>query len=201
MAWHRERGDEVNLVIVTRGITELWTDDATEGTRREAVAASALLGVNQLRFLDFPAPVLDQVPKYKLADAIRKVLLEFRPEIIYLPHRGDIHHDHRAVYWATCVAARPTVEYAPQRLLSYETPSETEWAAPGDDAFAPTIFVDISAHIDAKMRAMSYYSSQMQAAPHPRSLENAKALARYRGGAICAEYAEAFVLVREVVRL
>ena len=197
MARHCESGDCVEVVIVTRGIPELWPDEVISQTRREARAANQFLGVKKVHFLDFPAPKLDQVPMHVLADSIRKVVLDVRPHMVYVPHRGDIHHDHQAVHRAVCVAVRPSPDYTVERVLSYETPSETEWAASGDDAFAPNVFVDISACLDRKLDAVSHYRSQLRPPPHPRSLETIKAMARLRGSVVCAEAAEAFVLVRE----
>lgn len=199
IARHCAAGDHVEVVIVTRGIPELWPREVIEETRGETRAANEFLGVKRVRFLDFPAPQLDQVPMHLLADSIRKVVVEVRPRVVYVPHRGDIHHDHKAVHGAACVAARPSPELVVERILSYETPSETEWAASGDDAFVPNVFVDISAHLERKLDAVSHYRSQLKPAPNPRSLETIKAMARFRGSVVCSEAAEAFVLVREYV--
>ena len=197
IARHRATGDHVEVVIVTRGIAELWPDEVIEQTRREARAANEFLAVKRVHFLDFPAPKLDQVPMHLLADSIRKVVLDVRPHVLYVPHRGDIHHDHKAVHGAACVAARPDAGFGVERILSYETPSETEWAAAGDDAFTPNVFVDISPYLDQKIEAVSHYRSQLRPPPHPRSLQKIKAMAHFRGSAVCTEAAEAFLLVRE----
>jgi hypothetical protein len=45
---------------------------------------------------------------------------------------------------------------------------------------------------------MALYESELQPTPLPRALDSLQALARYRGATIGAEYAEAFMLVREV---
>jgi LmbE family N-acetylglucosaminyl deacetylase len=197
IARHCAAGDHVEVVIVTRGIPELWPHEAVEQILGEARAANQFLGVKRVNFLGFPAPKLDQVPMYSLADSIRKVVNDVRPHVMYVPHRGDIHHDHQAVHRAACVAARPSQELVVERILSYETPSETEWAASGDDAFVPNVFVDISPYLERKLCAISHYRSQLKPPPHPRSLETIKAMARFRGSVVCAEAAEAFVLVRE----
>ena len=90
----------------------------------------------------FPGPKLDNIPNHKIADEIKKVLSSVKPSIVYLPHRGDIHVDHKAVYNATLVAARPTRGDYISKLLSYETLSETDWASPSaEDAFVPTVYV------------------------------------------------------------
>ena len=200
IACHTDRDDEVHVLIVTRGTPDIFQAEQVEETRQELQAAHQVLGVHQAHFLDFPAPKLDKIPGHELADSIRKALYSIQPDTVYLPHRGDIHADHRAVYYATLVAARPVNNCSVRRLLCYETLSETEWAPPfGDDIFIPTVFVDISRYMDRKLQAMACYHSQLKQPPHPRSLQSIESLARLRGGTANLHAAEAFMLVREIL--
>lgn len=200
MARHASQGDHVHVVVVTRGIPELFPSEQIEETRRELQAAHAILGVKGVTFLDFPAPKLDVVPSHQVADALHKIIRKVDPHTIYLPHRGDIHTDHRAVYTATLVAARPINGILVQKILSYETLSETEWAPPfGSDAFIPTVFIDIGAYIDIKLKALACYQSQLKDPPNPRSLRSVEALAIFRGGTVSFHAAEGFMLVREII--
>lgn len=200
IARHSDQGHEVHVLVVTRGIPELFDQEQIETTRKELANAHKVLGVSGVTFLDFPAPKLDVVPGNDLADAIARVIRQLKPQIVYLPHRGDIHGDHQATYRATLVATRPINENSVQRLLCYETLSETEWGPPtGDQTFIPTVFVDISSTLDRKLEAMACYRSQLKSPPHPRSLRSVEALARLRGGTVSLEAAEAFMLVREIV--
>lgn len=200
IARHTARGDHVRVVVVTRGIPELFAPADIEATRAELSAAHRLLGVEDTVFLDFPAPRLDTLPSHEISDALRKRIYETSPDLIYLPHRGDIHVDHKIVYWATLVAARPTPGRRSPTLWCYETLSETEWGAPtGDEAFVPNVYVDIGAHLQQKLDAMAMYASQLKPAPQSRSLRSIEALARVRGGTVNLDAAEAFMLVRQVV--
>jgi LmbE family N-acetylglucosaminyl deacetylase len=134
-----------------------------------------------------------------VADGIRKAIRRLEPEIVYLPHRGDIHSDHRIVYYATLVACRPVHNRSVKKLLCYETLSETEWSPPfGEDSFVPTVFVNISEYLKDKLEAMACYESQLQEPPYPRSLEALENLAKLRGNAVGLAAAEAFMLVREI---
>ncbi len=200
IARHVYEGDDVHVLMVTRGIPEIFPADQIEETRRELQLAHSLLGVEHVTFLDFPAPKLDTVPEYVLADAIGDSIKTILPQIVYLPHQGDLHVDHRAVNRATLVAARPINGLSVRRLLCYETLSETEWAPPfGNDAFVPTVFVDIAPFLERKLRAMACYSSQLKEPPHPRSLQSIESLARLRGNTVGLQAAEAFMLVREIL--
>ncbi len=200
MARHAAEGDEVFVIVVTRGIPELFPDDLIERTRGEARKAHELLGVRETRFLDFPAPRLDVTPGHLVADALAKQFQDIRPERVYLPHHGDIHSDHGRIYHATLVAARPLANCSVKQLLCYETLSETEWSPPIASAvFYPTMFVDISTYLSKKLAAMSCFETQIKQPPNPRSLQAIEALARYRGATVNFHAAEAFVIVRQVV--
>ncbi|MCI0396038.1 MAG: PIG-L family deacetylase, partial [Chloroflexi bacterium] len=86
IARHNDRGDLVQVLIVTRGDSQLFPPEQVATLHRELHAAHQVLGVSEAHFLDFPAPRLDSLPGYKVAEAIRQVIFSFRPEIIYLPH-------------------------------------------------------------------------------------------------------------------
>ena len=121
-------------------------------------------------------------------------------DTVFIPHRGDIHKDHRMVFDSVLVACRPVGDYTVKRVYTYETLSETEWAAPyADDAFIPTVFIPCSQDgMKMKLRAMECYQSQLRRFPSSRSLEALEALAKYRGATISVERAEAFMLIRSI---
>lgn len=201
MAKHAGEGDRVHVVVVTRGMPELYSAEGVTRTREELRRANRLLGVDSVRYLDFPAPALDATPGYQIAGALHAALLELRPDVLYLPHHGDIHGDHRATNLATMVAARPNGAIHVPRMLAYETLSESEWGNPnGSDAFQPTVFIDISKYLEDKLRAMACYETQLRASPNARSLEAIRALATYRGHTVNLPAAEAFMLIREIAR-
>lgn len=190
-------GDKVLVLIVSRGKKELFSEDRITNVRQEALNAHEILGVWETKFLDFPAPDLDMVSLAEMARSIAIVIQDYNIGTLYLPHRGDIHHDHKAVFNAGLVAARPTGRNSVKRIYSYETLSETEWAAPfGDDSFIPTRFVDISDVFNSKLNAMKCYKSQLRDFPNPRSLKGIETLASLRGCNVGFNYAEAFMTIR-----
>ena len=85
-----------------------------------------------------------------------------------------------------------------ERILCYETVSETHWSAPHvEPAFDPQIWIDIADHLPAKLEAMRKYASQIRPAPDARSPEAVAALATWRGSVMGMAAAEAFVALRE----
>ena len=118
---------------------------------------------------------------------------------LFIPHRGDIHHDHFIVFNAALVAARPVGIYTVKEIYSYETLSETEWAAPfADNVFVPDHFIDVEKYISFKLEAMSCYTGQLRTFPNPRSLEAIEALAKFRGATVGIKRAEAFMTIRTI---
>lgn len=200
---HTSQGGEAHIAIMTNGhlgAPELFSAEGTKKVREEALEAHKILGVNETHFLDFPAPRLDSVPGYKLALKLSDLIQRLNPETIYIPHRGDIHKDHAHTFDAALVAARPINDNPVKNIYAYETLSETEWAAPfSDDAFIPTRFVNISDTLDTKLRAFTCFTTQIKQAPHPRSLENIKNLAKLRGATVGFSAAEAFMVIREII--
>lgn len=200
IAWHVARGDEVHVGILTKGNPAFYSAESMVQDRSEAHEAHRLLGVAKTYFCDdLVAPGLDTVPHYVVTDVIRSWLNDVEPDTLYVPHRGDIHLDHRQAYQAALVAARPG-HSSVQRILGYETLTETEWSGPShEDAFLPNIFVNISAYLEIKQTAMRAYRAQIKDFPNPRSVEGIEVLARLRGMTIQVPAAEAFTLVREIL--
>jgi len=98
------------------------------------------------------------------------------------------------------VAARPKANYTVKEIYCYETLSETEWAAPfASDAFVPNSFVNVEDSFGEKLEAMQCFKSQVKDFPNPRSLENIEALSKFRGATVGLRYAEAFVLIRQIL--
>ena len=104
------------------------------------------------------------------------------------------------IFDAAVVACRPVGEKYPKMVLAYETLSETHWNVPGiEPQFSPELFIDISKFIDKKIEALSSYESQLKNADS-RSIEACKALCRFRGSQNSCRYAEAFKLIRMIIK-
>ncbi len=194
-----ELGNCVYVLVVTRGAPKIYSEEKILNVRSEALKAHQILGVKDTKFLDFHAPELDITSRAEISKAINEHIRIWSITDLYIPHRGDIHHDHRAVYEASLVAARPVGDYSVLNIYSYETLSETEWAPPfGDDAFIPTHFINIEKQLNFKLEAMKCFKSQVREFPSTRSLETIEALAKLRGATVGFQRAEAFMTIRTV---
>lgn len=192
-------GGTVEVAVVTQGQAPRFDAAQVAIVRAETERAHALLGIARTHFLGLPAAELDRMAHADLNHAIAQVVAKVRPDTLFVPFVGDLHLDHRLVFDAAMVAARPRGADYPRRILAYETVSETNWSAPGlAPAFQPNVFVDVSDHIDAKIAAFACFASQCRPFPDERSIETLRALAAVRGSTVTVPAAEAFMLVREV---
>jgi LmbE family N-acetylglucosaminyl deacetylase len=192
-----DQGDTVIVLIMTRGKKELYSEERILNVRKEALSAHQILGVKQTIFFEFPAPDLDTIPMSELSSSVSEILRDYGINSLYLPHGGDIHQDHKAVFRAGLIAARPAGPVLVKEIFSYETLSETEWSDPGyGNPFITNVFVNIGYELAYKKEAMSCYKSQLREFPSSRSLKSIEALANLRGSTVGVEYAEAFMAIR-----
>ena len=199
IAKRAKAGDEVYICVVTKGRLPLFDPEFIEQGRRECREADAKLGVKETIFLDFPAVMLETVPRYEFNGKIAEVVQGIKPEEVYIPHRGDMQIDHQMVVDAAMVAVRPRGKEYPKRVYAYETLSETGWNIPNSvNEFIPTVYEDISNYIDTKLEAMRVFESQLAPFPAARSIGAIESLARFRGATVSVDAAEAFSLIREV---
>lgn len=191
---HADAGDEVRVLIAT---------EDRPGAAIDVLAAAREIGIAEVRRLGWPVISLARMDERALNAPIEAAIRTFDPNTVYTHHTGDLNSDHRALAHAVLVACRPVNLGAPSRLLAFDTPSSTEWATgmatPG--GFAPNVFVDVTRTLDRKLAAMATaYGAELRVAPHPRNLDSLRARAAYWGQWAGCQYAEPFVLVREVVR-
>lgn len=195
IAKYAAEGHEVYICEITSGKNK----ERVVQIRNEALAAHEILGVTDTIFLDLPAVGLANIPTKQLNEAIHNTVEKIRPEIAFIPHKGDMHLDHKMVAESAMVALRPVNSPQLKAIYSYETLSETEWNIPSvDNLFVPNVWVDITDTIDKKIEAMKCYQSQLYDFPHPRSLKAIKALSELRGSTICVNNAESFMLIRSI---
>lgn len=192
-------GDDVFVCVVTKGCPPLFDAESVELVRKECWAADKRLGVKDIVFLDFPAVMIETVPRHELNQGILDIVQKVCPDEVYIPHRGDMQIDHQMVVDAAMVAVRPRGTNYPKRVYAYETLSETGWNIPNTvNEFIPTVYENISDTLELKLDAMKRFESQTDEFPGARSIEAMEALAKFRGATVNVRAAEAFVLIREV---
>jgi LmbE family N-acetylglucosaminyl deacetylase len=196
---HKSLGNEVYWLILTKadeilGFNKEFIDDR----QNQIEVVSKKYNFKEVFKLNFLTTRLHTIDFSILLEAISKVINEVKPEIIYMNNRSDIHTDHQVAAKAIGSCTKSFRYPFIKKILMYECISETEIApALPENLFIPNVYSDITEVIDEKLELMKIYSSEIQETPLPRSLENIKALARYRGASCGVHYAEAFMLIRE----
>ena len=144
--------------------------------------------------------MLEDVPRYQLNQHLMDVVFETKPDVVYLPHFGDMQKDHTLTAEAAMVGLRPKYDHVVKEIYAYETLSETEWNIPhSKNVFIPNVYSDISDFLEVKLKALSMYTTQVAPFPNPRSLEAVESLAKLRGSTINRKAAEAFYLIRGIL--
>lgn len=196
IAKYTNLGHEVFVCEVTKSVKKEYL----KMIRCEALEAHKILGVKETIFLDFPVVRLKETPLVDVNSEFSRIVKDIKPNIAFIPHKGDMHMDHAIVSHSAMVAMRPIGNRNIEAIYAYETLSETEWNIPSvENAFIPNVWSDISHYMQKKIAAMSCYKSQLNQAPHPRSNEIIESLAKLRGSTVGVSYAESFMLIRNII--
>lgn len=197
---HIKFHDEVSWLILTNINDEkIWKKERIEQRQIEIEKVAALYSFHKTIKLNFDTTRLDQIPLGKLTEEIANAIKEIKPAIIYIHNRSDVHSDHRISFDAIISATKSFNHPYIEKVLMYETISETEFApALRENAFMPNYFVDISENIDNKIKIMKVYQSELKGHPFPRNERNIRALATFRGAQCGVDSAEAFVILKEI---
>jgi N-acetylglucosamine malate deacetylase 1 len=195
-------------VILGEGITSrsdqrdraVWKEEL-EIHRKNIYAAQKCIGYESVGIYDFPDNRFDSVALLDIVKIIEKEKREFIPDVIFTHHNGDLNIDHRITSDAVVTATRPLQDESVKTILSFETPSATEWQASNyPTLFNPNVYCTFEKDsLEAKIDGLNSYKMEVRDYPHPRSPEGLEILAKYRGMIVGALYAEAFYLLRTIV--
>jgi bacillithiol biosynthesis deacetylase BshB1 len=193
------QGARVGVLDLTDG--EPTPHGSPEIRRAETEAATAVLGLSWRGNLGLVNRRLeaDLASRGRLAGALRQL----RPSFLFAPYWEDSHPDH--------VAASALVDAARfwAKLTKSDLPGEPHFPRRVFYYFAihlrihprPSFVMDVSSHIDTKMRALACYRSQLvegRPTTPPTLLDDVRDRARYWGWAIGTAFGEPFVCREEV---
>jgi len=195
---HKQNGDEIHWLICS-SLDE--GHDGFEKREKEIKEVSKAYGFDSVHNLRLKTTRIDEYTVSDLVQKISEVIMAIRPNIIYLPFKSDVHSDHRLIFHATYSCTKTFRYPFINKLYMCETLSETEFApATSEESFIPNVFVNISEHIEKKIEIMKLFQSEIAEHPFPRSERNIRALATLRGATSGCEYAESFMLLKEIIQ-
>ena len=205
----QEFGCTIRVIILGEGITSRSDERDPEQWKRELEIhrsnienARLAIGFHSTGIYQFADNRFDSVDLLDLVKVIEKEKSEFNPEIIFTHQGGDTNIDHRRTFEAVVTAIRPMNHEKVHTLICFETPSSTEWQAFNyPNPFLPNLYLCISEeNLNAKIKGMESYEFEKRAYPHPRSPEALKIQAQRWGVATGNDFAEAFMVIRSIVK-
>ena len=171
--------------------------------RREEASekAAKLLGFEWIFKGRFQDNAMDKEPLLKYINVIEKIKKKINPSIVYTHSPTDLNVDHRIISEATLTAFRPQPGETCQEIATFEISSSTDYSHHKlYGSFIPNKFIDINKFIDNKLKALSFYKSELKPYPHSRSLRGIKLLSQYRGVQVGMKNAEAFEVLRKIIK-
>lgn len=165
-------------------------ESVPEGFKKDALykeckKATKILGIHDVRILDFPVRRFSE-KRQKILDKLIDLRNELNPDEILTPSTYDIHQDHHVV---TTEAIRA---FKSRTMLGYELP----WNC---IEFKSHFFVELSfENLNAKIKSLSKYKSQKNRIYFRKGYFSD--YAKFRGGLVDLEYAEVFEVIRKVLR-
>lgn len=196
---HKAQGDEIHWLIVTAMTTECgFTPEAIARRAREIETVEKMYGFDSVHRLGFSATRLDEVPMSQLVAAMSKVFQSVQPNQVFLPFQHDVHSDHKHAFAAAYSCTKSFRYPSVRKVMMVETLSETDFAQSSNGGFFPNMFVNITEYFERKLEILRTYQSELHPHPFPRSEESIKALALLRGAASGCNYAESFMMLKEI---
>lgn len=172
-----DEGHEVRTMVMSRGsfggAEETRVVEARNGSRYLGAASTTVLDLEDSRL---------ELHDREMIQAIEAMIRDFAPDVVLTHSANDYHQDHDAVHKATLRAARR----APS-ILCFESPSATR-------DFSPGFFVDVSSHLEVKVRAIELHRDQRRK-PYMTGART-RAVAAFRGDQARVPFAEGFEVVR-----
>ena len=186
---HQAAGDEILWAIVTTPKPGgPWSAEEIGRRQWERQMVAEAYGFAHRWDLGFPAALLDRVPMTQLVRRLEALIQEAQPDVVYTVSAEDWHSDHRMVALAAQAAIRPH-RTGVRRLVECETISAGRGAIG-----RPTLYRDITAHLERKVEILRLYASEV-GADSLRTEEAVRAWARVRGAEVGRSAAEAFRIV------
>ena len=193
---HKEKKDEIHWLICTSIDNKHAYFEQREQEIKRVAEQYNFKSLTNLRLKTM------KVERYDISLLIEKistVINKVKPNIVFLPFKGDVYSDHRRIFEAAYTCTKSFRYPFVQKIYMMETLSETEFApSTQENYFVPNVFSDITKHIEKKIEILEIYKNEIGNHPFPRSERNIRALATFRGATSGHEYAESFMLLKQI---
>lgn len=205
----KDAGGKVYVLFLTVGDTQDFSKQGlSKGSERqkeiEKVAKFLKYDDYQIAFPgnDYHLK-LDLLGQKALMDLIEREsslsLEKIKPTMVALPSSTSYNQDHHSVAEASFAALRPSTphhKHLVETVLSYEEPADSWTLHPSTE---PNFFLPLTENeLNAKIKALKLYKSQLRAAPNLRSTDVVKVFAQARGALCGHQFAEGYRSLRVI---
>jgi LmbE family N-acetylglucosaminyl deacetylase len=202
IAKHNSLGDKVYAISFTDGISSRTNNKKAIARRSKSLAAaSKILGFKWLKNFDYDDNKLDKISLLQLVKEIEKIKKKIKFDLIYSHNFSDLNIDHQIISRATLTAFRPDNKNYNPEIRFFEVPSSTDFSNfKINGSFQPNLYVSITKFWKKKINALNMYKQELKKKPHSRSLQGITNLSKIRGNQCSHDYAEAFEIVRKIIK-
>ena len=196
-------GHKIYAISFTNGVGSRKNSKKNDIKRRKIAAekASKILGFKWFDEFNFPDNELDTISLLTLVKKIEIVKKKLKPKIVITHNYSDLNIDHQKIFEATITAFRPEPKKNVEKILTFEVASSTDYRMlKREKNFIPNVFVNIEKFLKFKIKAIKCYKNEFRKSPHSRSIEGIKNLSKIRGNQSGMKNAEAFEIIREIVK-
>ena len=191
---HVAEGDEVHVAVVSVASEPEWDLSYRNNKLKEQEQVDEYLGITSRHHFNIPVLEMNTIPRGRFNYMISDYINELQPDIVYTHWYKDLNEQHQLVGLAGVIGTRLPMQC---KVLMFENES-TRYSL---EAFRPNYYVSLtSEYLNKKCNAFEFYKSEQKEAPHPRSIRGIWNQTFYRGHEVGLNYAEAFYLVRVVVK-
>ena len=187
IAKHVLNGDNVTVLVMTDPFFTNHDGTVLRGSeegKMETLNGADILGADLIH-LNFETK---NVPySSETIEAINRIIDDKKIEVIYTHWYHDTHQDHTRTTQSVLSAGRYVSD-----ILMYEPEYPAGRSHVG---FRNQYYVDITEHLELKMKALAQHKSQVQKYGD-HFMDAVEARARHRGYEIGAKYAECFEVIR-----
>jgi LmbE family N-acetylglucosaminyl deacetylase len=180
-----EEGNEVEYVALSSAEKSVPKEYPPDTLKHEVKKATKILGIQDPILYEYE---VREFPKYRqeILDTLIRLRNKIQPDIVFTPSRFDTHQDHTTTVEETLRAFKKCT------ILGYEQP----W---NNITFNTHAFVSLAEiHVQKKIDALACYETQKDRAYlNPDFI---RGLALTRGTQIEETYAEAFEVIKWVIR-
>lgn len=155
---------------------------------KEFTSVASELGIRSYHTYRFPNKNFPQ-HRQEILDELDRIKQEFKPDLVISPSLNDLHQDHKAIAEETVREFKKDAN-----IIGYELP----W---NNLVFRPQLIVKLAEkQMQRKWEALSIYKSQFTLARDYFSKEFIFGWARMRGAQCNSKYAEAFEVIRLIMK-